>query len=170
MESRDLKYRVAAIPESISSEVRQTLISPQYKSLDAIVSVANGYGPCRSCLRVFEQGSDRRIYLTYNPFDGLSSLPDPGPIFIHEDECERFIGEGFPPDILELPILLEAFSNESRLVSREAMDPLSVDDQITDLFEDDEVRFINLRNSEAGCFIARVERLQSISGHAWTHS
>ncbi|QYO67878.1 DUF1203 domain-containing protein [Leptolyngbya sp. 7M] len=122
------------------------------------MSVANGYGPCRSCLRGFDQGNDRRIYLTYNPFDGLSSIPDPGPIFIHEDNCERFIGDGFPPDILELPILLEAFSNESRLVSREVMDPLSVDAQLADLFDDNEVVFINLRNADAGCFIARVER------------
>ena len=153
-----MEYRVVAIPESILSEVRQTMVSPQYKSLAANVSVANGYGPCRSCLQVFDQGHDRRIYLTYNSFDGLSPLPDPGPIFIHENECSRFVGEEFPPDILDLPVYLEAFANESRLVERLAMDRESVNAQLSKIFANDQVRFVNLRNAEAGCFIARVER------------
>ena len=154
-----MNYRVVAIPAEISSGVRKTLISPQYKSLAASVSVANGYGPCRSCLKVFVQGSDRRIYLTYNSFDGLSSLPDPGPIFIHENDCLRFDGNGFPTDILNLPIYLEAFAAESRLVERVSMNRESVNSQIADLFADDQVRFINLRNAEAGCYIARIERI-----------
>lgn len=153
-----MDYKVVAIPERLSNEVRQTLVSPQYKSLAATVSVANGYGPCRSCLRIFDQGTDRRIYLTYNSFEGLSTLPDPGPIFIHENECSHFASDGFPPDILKLPVYLEAFADESRLLERVAMDPGHIDVQIAGLFSNEAVRFINLRNAEAGCFIARVER------------
>jgi hypothetical protein len=153
-----MAYKVVAIPDDISSEVRRTRLSPQYKSLAAHVSVANGYGPCRSCLRVFDQGTDRRIYMTYNSFDGLSPLPDPGPIFIHENDCLRFAADGFPPDVLDLPVYLEAFADESRLIERVAMSRESVDTQIAGLFAKKQVRFINLRNAEAGCFIARVER------------
>lgn len=153
-----MEYRVVAIPAQISSEVRRTMISPQYKSLAANISVANGYGPCRSCLHVFDQGNDRRIYLTYNAFEGLSTLPDPGPIFIHENECSRFDADGFPPDLLDLPIYLEAFAGESELVSRTAIERGSIDKQIASLLSNDTVRFINIRNAEAGCFIARIEK------------
>ena len=104
-----MNYRVTPIPAEVASAVRETLLSPQYKSLTAIVSLANGYGPCRSCLRVFDQGTDYRIYFTYNSFDGRSSLPDPGPVFVHQNECTRFTGEGIPDDLLQLPVLLEAF-------------------------------------------------------------
>jgi hypothetical protein len=86
-------------------------------------------------------------------------LPDPGPVFVHEHECEAFDREGFPVDILGLPIYLEAFGRESDLAKRIRMDPDRIEIQIDDLFAMDEVRFINLRNAEAGCFIARVERL-----------
>ena len=154
-----MNYRVVAIPETISSEVRRTLVSPQYKSLAANVSVANGYGPCRSCLQVFDQGSDRRIYLTYNSFEGQSPLPDPGPIFIHEIECERFEQDAFPPDILNLPVYLEAFAGQSRLIERVAMNSGMVEGQIAKLFANDEVDFVNLRNAEGGCFIARIDRV-----------
>ena len=153
-----MEYKVNAIPKAVASEVRRTRISPQYKSLAASASVANGYGPCRSCLRVFDEGRDRRIYLTYNSFDGRSPLPDPGPIFIHENECERFEKPGFPDQILDIPIYLEAFGDESVLVRRIKMNPAEVDEQIADLLCDVSVRFLNVRNAEAGCFIASVDR------------
>ena len=153
-----MSYRVIPISTELVNEVRQTRVSPQYKSLVANVSVANGYGPCRSCLKIFEQGTDRRIYFTYNSFSGRSSLPDPGPVFIHEHKCPAFDGPGFPPDLLGLPVLIEAFADESRLVLRQPVDAGSVDRQIASVFSDETVKFINLRNAEAGCFIARVER------------
>jgi Protein of unknown function (DUF1203) len=153
-----MSYKVVPIPDDVSSDVRETLISPQYRSLTANVSLATGYGPCRSCLQVFDEGRDLRIYLTYDPFDGLSSLPDPGPVFIHKDECARFQGDGVPRDLLKLPVLLEAFAEQSYLVSREPMEATTVDNQIIATFANPRVRFINLRNAEAGCFIARIER------------
>lgn len=153
----DTNYQVIALEESLSTQVREQMISPQYQSLAAAVSLANGYGPCRSCLRVFDQGNENRIYFTYNSFDGLSELPDPGPVFIHEDKCERYSGNSFPPDLLELPLLLEAFGDESGLVSRTPVEPGSVDGQIAEIFTSPEVRFINVRNAEAGCFVCRIE-------------
>lgn len=154
-----MSYKIVPIDGAIVKEARETLLSPQYKSLDAIVSVANGYGPCRSCLQVFQQGVDRRLYFTYNSFDGLSPLPSPGPVFVHNEECAAFGDDGFPPDLLDLPILFEAFGEDSRLVSRERMDPATAEEQVGTAFEDLEVRYINLRNAEAGCFIARAERI-----------
>jgi len=155
-----MNFRVIPISSKLAEETRETLFSPQYKSLKADVSVANGYGPCRSCLRVFKQGEDERIYLTYNAFEGRSTLPDPGPIFIHRNRCREHSGGEFPPDLLALPLLLESFGPESLLLKREAMNALTVSDQIGRILADGEVRFINLRNTEAGCFVARVERVE----------
>ncbi len=153
-----MNYKVTPIPESIAAEVRSTLLSPQYPSLAAAASVATGYGPCRSCLRVFDQGVDRRIYFTYNSFEGRAELPDPGPVFIHENECVRYDAAGFPEHLNDLPVLFEAFADESRLVSRTPLVPGRADEQIAAIFEAPEVRFIHLRNAEAGCFIAVAER------------
>ena len=153
-----MNYRVTPISADIASTVRETLVSPQYKGLTAIVSLANGYGPCRSCLRVFDEGTDRRIYFTYNSFEGRSNLPDPGPVFVHRNECPSFTGEGIPGDLFKLPVLFEAFGDESLLISRVPMDPGQADSQIDALFADPAVRFINMRNAEAGCFIATIER------------
>lgn len=153
-----MKYKVIPISSDITSKVRSTLVSPQYQSLKANVSVADGYGPCRSCLRVFDQGNENRLYFTYNSFEGRADLPDPGPVFIHHDECKEFAGDGIPTDLLDLPILFEAFGDKSVLVSRQPMASNVADEQIKSIFADEDVRFIIMRNAEAGCFIATIEQ------------
>ena len=153
-----MSYKVKPIPTRISAEARETQFSPQYKSLRADVGLANGYGPCRSCLRVFEQGKEDRLYFTYNSFDGRSELPDPGPVFIHNQECKEFAGKGIPVDLMELPVLFEAFGDASALISRQRMNSDNADEQVKAIFSDPVVRFINMRNAEAGCFIATIER------------
>jgi hypothetical protein len=153
-----MSFRIKAIPKEITTLVRKTLISPQYNGLKANVSIATGYGPCRSCLRVFEEGKEERIYFTYNSFEGVSNLPDPGPVFIHKENCETFHSSSLPPDILDLPVYFEAFGDQSSLIVRIRLEPTRAGSQIAELLEDENVRFINLRNAEAGCFIARIER------------
>lgn len=150
-----MNFKILPIPSDISEQVRQTMISPQYKSLAAAASVADGYGPCRSCLRVFNEGVERRISFTYNSFDGFSSLPDPGPVFIHADGCEPFDGS-FPEDILGLPVYFEAFGDDSQMIERERMNRTRAGEQIRKLLSRSGVRFVNLRNAEAGCYIAKA--------------
>ncbi len=152
-----MNYKVIPIPSKISESVRKNMISPQYKH-PAFASIATGYGPCRSCLSVFDEGHNERILFTYNSFEGLSDLPLPSPIFIHKNECEQFSGEGFPQDLINLPLLFEAFGENSELIKRKKVEREEIDSQITELFDSEPVKYINLRNSEAGCFVARIER------------
>jgi hypothetical protein len=150
-------YKLIPISNEISKEVRETLVSPQYKH-PASVSMATGYGPCRSCLRTFDAGKEERILFTYNSFDGLSYLPLPGPVFVHAEKCEAYGDPYFPPDLIDLPLLFEGFGDNSELMTRENVDKARIDDQIEEILELDKVRFINIRNAEAGCFIARIDR------------
>jgi len=150
-------YKVMPIAKDICEEVRQTLVSPQYKH-PASVSVATGYGPCRSCLKTFEAGKDERILFTYNSFEGLSDLPLPGPIFVHKVACEAYNDSSFPPDLIDLSLLFEGFGDNSELIFRERVDKKRVDDQVERILEYEDVRFVNIRNAEAGCFVARIDR------------
>ncbi|HSI88377.1 MAG TPA: DUF1203 domain-containing protein [Pyrinomonadaceae bacterium] len=152
-----MEYKVSSIDPLVTAMVRERMVSPQYPGLAAAVSVANGYGPCRSCLRVFDQGNENRIFFTYNAFEGLSDLPDPGPVFIHEKRCTRYEGNTLPADLLGLPILFEAFGEASELLSRTPLQKDIADRQISEILALPEVRFINVRNAEAGCFICRIE-------------
>lgn len=93
-----MSFRIVPMPASLVEKARAMMLSPQSKGIPAFSAVATGYGPCRSCLRTFNEGEEERLYITYNPFDGLSELPLPGPVFIHTERCEEFMDRGFPTD------------------------------------------------------------------------
>lgn len=150
-------YRVIAIPEEFASKVRTTLKAPRYGH-PAHVEVAAGYGPCRACLQKFREGEEERILFTFDPFAGLDSYPSPGPVFIHREDCSRYEAEGFPPQLRDLPLTLEAYGPDRWIVARERVVDGSVDGAVERLFGNVEVEYIHVRNTEAGCYIARIER------------
>lgn len=150
-----MNYRVLPVSSKIADDVRQTMISP-FGGLPAFSSVATGYGPCRSCLKTFRQGQEDRIYITFNPFDGHSDLPLPGPVFIHSEPCAEYDVDAFPEAILSIPMIFEGFGENSRLVISEPADVEKLDEQIERILAMTDVRSIHIRNAEAGCFIARI--------------
>ena len=150
-------YRVVPLSEDLSLEVRSTLKAPRYGH-PAHVELANGYGPCRTCLRKFREGEEDRILFTYDPFTGLDRYPSPGPVFIHSEECAPYDAEGFPPELRDLPLTLEAYGPDRWIVARERVADGEVDAAIERLLAREEVGYIHVRNTQAGCYIARVER------------
>jgi hypothetical protein len=153
-----MPYKVVPIPPEIARSVRRNMTSPQYGH-PAFAEAAQGYGPCRVCLKKFVKGAEERILFTYNAFEKLSGLPLPGPVYIHKKECVAFDREGFPTALKDLPLLFEGYGKESALIKRETVRSESIDEQIGGIFGLPEVDYINVRNAEAGCFVARIERL-----------
>jgi Protein of unknown function (DUF1203) len=151
-------YRTVAVSEKLAAKVRSTLKAPGYGHA-AEVSVATGYGPCRSCLQTFETGKDERILFTYDPFKGLDSYPSPGPVFIHKEECPRHTEPSFPEGLRSLPLILEAYARGRWLVARERIENADVDGAAARLFAHPAVEYLHVRNAEAGCYIARLERV-----------
>ena len=85
----------------------------------------------------------------------------PGPVFIHESPCQAFEGDGFPPGLRSLPLAFEARARGSRVTRLSLQQDLSAEAQIGSLLADPESAWLQLRHAEAGCFIARVDRLSA---------
>jgi Protein of unknown function (DUF1203) len=154
-------FHLRPISDHIARQVRETLKSPQYGH-PAHVEVATGYGPCRSCLRTFVQGQENRILFTYNPFEGLSSFPSPGPIFIHEQACAPFSpNDELDSALRKIPLVLEGFGLNRSLIGEKRFTDGNFEGRVEELFDNPQVDYIHLRNGEAGCFIARIERVKS---------
>jgi len=152
-----MRFRIAGIPSDLAAEVRQTLRSPQYGH-PAYRETATGYGPCRLCLHRFTEGVDERILFTYQPFSDPASVPAPGPVFIHGEPCERYEGSTLPPDFGPLPLLLEAYGAGGELLARERVGEQRPEAVLERFFEPVAVDYVHIRNAEAGCFMARVDR------------
>jgi hypothetical protein len=151
-------FRIVPIDAGLADRARRELRSPQYGH-PATVEIATGYGPCRQCLRTFRTGEEARLLFTYNPVPQAHGMPQPGPIFIHKDPCVAFDGDGIPGELRGLPLFLEGFGRGSWLVRREPVDGTGIDDAIAAMLRDPAIELLQIRNAEAGCFIARVERV-----------
>jgi hypothetical protein len=151
-------YRVIALPESVAREVRDTGRSPRYGH-PAPSEVANGYGPCRHCLRFFRRGEERRILFTYDPFDGTESLPLPGPVFIHEASCARYPEDGgFPQHLGEHRLTLQAYGRGRSLRAEEHVGDGRIEPALERLLSRPDVDYIHVRDTGAGCYDLRIER------------
>jgi hypothetical protein len=152
------RFRVVAIPTSVVEAVRATMRSPRYDH-PASEEIANGYGPCRHCLREFEVGTDRRILFTYDPFTDLERLPLPGPVFVHSRACERYPETaGFPSDLREHELTFNAYGAGRRLVAQAYGANGSIDAHVEHLLLRPDVDYIHVRDTEAGCYDFRIER------------
>lgn len=155
-----MAFLVRPIPTSLAEEARLTRRAPGYgHPVQASVASAEGYGPCRHCLRRTREG-ERRLLLNYNPYPEPEQLSVVGPIFIHEDGCEAYTGEGFPEELRGLPLLLQGHLGDGSGIVNRRLDAQNPEAAIEDLFHDPRIDFIALRNEEAACFIARIERAQ----------
>ena len=154
-------FRTIPIPTALAEAARRDGRSPQYGH-PVHVERATGYGPCRLCLDTFHVGEEDRLLFTYNPFDGLDSYPSPGPIFVHADGCVAHSPErAFPGALRALPLTFEGYAAGRWVVARERVGAGDVEGAATRLFSHPAVSYIHVRNSEAGCYIARLERTDS---------
>jgi hypothetical protein len=155
-----MTYRVVAIPTSTAEKVRSTRTSPGYGH-PAHGEVAQGYGPCRHCLRTFRVGEERRVLFTLDPFYGLESLPLPGPVFIHEEPCERYPEDGgFPSDLTAHPLTLNAYGRGRRLRVQEYVTDGDVETPLAALLARPDVDYVHVRDTSAGCYDLRIERVE----------
>ncbi len=153
------RFRTLPISAALAERARSEARSPQYGH-PAHRELATGTGPCRLCLRTFRVGEEHRLLFTYDPFAGLDSYPAPGPVFVHADGCEPYAdAEGFPDSLRSLPLTLEAYAAGRWLVARERIPDGDVEGAVTRLFAHAAVEYLHVRNTEAGCYIARIERL-----------
>jgi hypothetical protein len=152
-----LSFRVRGIADTVAASVRTTLRSPQYGH-PAHAEVAGGYGPCRLCLRTFEVGSEERLLFTYQPFTDPEALPAPGPVFIHRQPCAQYDAPAVPETLRALPLAVEGYGEGGALLVQRRVGTQSVDAVLQEVLGRLDVRYAHLRNAEAGCFVARVDR------------
>ena len=97
--------------------------------------------------------------MSYNPYPEPEQVPVGGPIFIHEDSCEPFDGPGFPEELRGLPMALRGHFKDGSTIINQKLEDQDPEAAIEAMFQNPRIAFIAIQNTEAACFIARVERV-----------
>ena len=146
-----MNIRVIALPTATVQRVLTTRKSPGYGH-PAHTEIATGHGPCRHCLKPFRIGEEQRTLFTCNPFYNLADIPQPGPVFIHTDPCDRFPEDaGYPSELLAYPAVLDAYdANQTLIAQRRATDRNHLT-LLDELLADQAVTYVLVRDLQAGC-------------------
>ena len=150
------RFAVTALPQEVATHVRAHGRDPKWGH-PALTQLATGFGPCRLCLRRFKEGEEQRMLFTYDSYAGVAQFPQPGPVYIHADDCDRYDGNEFPPDLRTLELTFEALAPGPRVVALERAGGEGAEGVLERLLDLPDVDFVNVRNTEAGCFVARVD-------------
>jgi hypothetical protein len=149
--------RIVALETEIAERVRSTLKAPVY-GFPAHLEVADDTAPCRHCLRTIA-AKDRRILFTYDRFTGKEPLPQPGPVYIHAEDCPRYPETGgFPEELRNSPRTVEAYARGRKLKAQEYVSDGRFEPVVEKLFADHEVDYLQINSTTAGCFTFRIER------------
>jgi len=152
------EVRFVAIPTEVAKGVRETLVAPKY-GFPAHAEVATDNAPCRHCLQTFKPGEERRILFTYDRFHEVDLLPQPGPVYIHENECSRYPEDAeFPEALRSSPRTLEAYARGRRFLAQAIVKDGNYESAIKKLFADSATEYIQVNSTTAGCFTFRIER------------
>ena len=151
-------FRVVAIPTEIAEQVRNTGKSPNY-GFPAHREVAAGRAPCRHCLKLIQKNEEELLLFTYDPFRELGEPPLPGPVYIHASECPRYPeSDAIPEEYRGRLLTLEGYG-ESRSLVREIRVSEGAEERVAEqMFNEPKIRYVNVRSTEAGCFLFRLER------------
>ena len=150
-------YRIQGIPDAVAAAARDSMKSPQYGH-PAHVEMATGYGPCRLCLKTFQTGAEERLLFTYQPFTDRAAVPAPGPVFIHRAPCDRYDRSALPEALRPLPLVLDGYGARGEPLVQRRVGTAPFEEVLEGVFESNDVQYAHLRNAEAGCFIARIDR------------
>jgi hypothetical protein len=153
-----IPIRVVAISTEIAEAVRSAHKDPRYGH-PAHTEIAGEGAPCRHCLQIVAAGAEQATLFTYDAFEGIESLPLPGPVYIHAKACARYPENGgFPTQLRNSPRTLNAYARGRQLVAAEYVEDGSVDAGIEKLFARSDVNYIHVRSTAAGCYTFRIER------------
>lgn len=149
--------RIVAIPTGVAEEVRRTMRGP-FHGLPAHRELAGEGVPCRHCLRLIAAGEEA-ILFTYDRFSGIDQLPQPGPVYVHARECARYDESGgFPEELRGSPRTLEGYGQGRRLVAQRYVTDGMFEAAVAELFGNEEVEYVQVHSTTAGCFTFRIER------------
>ncbi|MBI3786788.1 MAG: DUF1203 domain-containing protein [Ignavibacteriales bacterium] len=156
-------FKYLSIPMGYIEKIRKEMKDDFGHSVEIHIAGETGYGPCRCCLKQFMPG-EKRLLFSYAPVGGNNPYNEVGPVYIHEHCLPYATPHEFPIEVkrgrLPIPLVLRCYNNERRMIDAvQVKDNNEVEAVIQGLFNQTEIEFIHIRNGEAQCFIAQVERV-----------
>ena len=153
---KNFSFQIAPLPKRVADEARRRVheSAPDHRIVTA--DAPNAY-PCRHCLR-WAQPGERMILFSYSAIPAGHPYSESGPIFVHEESCQRYgTTAEYPPDFRSGRVF-RAYNKEFDMIDAQNPNGSAPEAVIEKLFQNPETAFVDARSADRGCFTFRVER------------
>ena len=152
--------RFEAVPTEIVRGFRSGALDANDMVPERHISDGSGI-PCRHCLSDVAAG-DPFLVLAYRPFPGRQPYAEIGPIFLHEEDCDRHDpAAGVPPMILSRnEQLMRGYDVDDRIVegTGQVVSTADVAATAARLLARPEVAYVHTRSASNNCYQCRIDR------------
>ena len=82
-----------------------------------------------------------------------------GPIFVHEQPCERYTATGEYPADFRSGRVFRAYNSENDMIDAKPVNGAKPEMVIEALLQDPQTAFVDARSADRGCYTFRIERI-----------
>jgi len=154
---KTFEYRVVPLLTEIADAARRAAQdgAPDHAAVTA--DSPDGY-PCRHCLR-WAQPGERLILFPFASIAPGRPYSESGPIFVHEERCERYpLTNEFPAEFRR-GRAIRAYDSEQNMIAGEVVNGNEPEAVIEKLLQNPETAFLQVRSASRGCYTTRIERV-----------
>lgn len=133
---------------------------PDANGQPALAKTAEGQGnPCRHCLQLIAPGGGKLV-AGYRPFGHLQPYAETGPVFLHQQHCDRYEADKLPAWFAYLsPALIRGYDSDDwiRYETGQVVEGAQLDAACRKILASGDVAYVHIR-SKFNCFQCRVDR------------
>ena len=149
-------FRIVPLSTEVAEAARRAARSGAPDHTVVVADSPEGY-PCRHCLRFAKLG-EHLILFPYASIPAGHPYSEIGPIFVHEQPCERYPMTGqFPPDLRQGRVI-RAYNSNYDMIDAEVANGSEPEAVIEKLLEKSETAFVDVRSATRGCYTFRIQR------------
>ncbi|HEU0209250.1 MAG TPA: DUF1203 domain-containing protein [Candidatus Udaeobacter sp.] len=150
------KFRVVPLATEVADEARRKAKNraPDHKVVTA--DSPNSY-PCRHCLRWAEPG-ERVVLFPYASIPAGHAYSEMGPIFVHEQACERYAATEEYPAAFRTGRSIRAYDSDHNIIAAEVANGSEPEAIIEKFLETPETAFVHVRSASHGCYTMEIQR------------
>ena len=149
-------FRIVPLPTKVANAARRAAEAGATDHAVIMADSPNGF-PCRHCLR-WAQVGERVILFPYAAIPPGHPYSETGPIFVHEQPCERYAATGEYPSDFRSGRVFRAYNSEYDMIDAKPVNGGEPEAVIETLLQNPQAAFVDARSADRGCYTFRIER------------
>jgi len=155
-----MSIKFMALPTDVVRAYQDGKLDANEQKPESVISDGSG-NPCRHCFTEIPEGK-RMLILAYRPETKINPYAEVGPIFLCEEKCQRHPVTPKLPEMFSSwgKTLIRGYNEAGRIIygTGSVINMSDVSKIATDIFKNEEVRYINFRSASYNCYQCRIER------------